>query len=130
MSEDLFDVYFGLDLSGHSEGVQVDGREIAVIHNNFGGVAVLAGIEQLVDLATQSDRPAFELRPVRGRGPRLVVNRLGRHYDRVCGALREYQDGYVYSVKVCEFFEACRAVGLRPGAVSYTHLTLPTKRIV
>lgn len=115
MSEDLFDVYFGLDLSSHSEGIHVDGRDIALIHNNFGGVTVLAGIEQLVDLAIQSDRPAFELRPVRGRGPKLVVNRLGRQYDRVSGALREYQDGYVYSVKVCEFFDACKAVGLRPG---------------
>lgn len=119
MNEGLFDAYFGLDLSSHSEGAHVDGREITLIHNNFGGVTVLAGIEQLVDQVIHNDRPAFELRPLRGRGPRLMVNLLGRQYERVRTALREYQDGYVYSVKVYEFFEACRAVGLRPGDADF-----------
>lgn len=115
MSEEPIDVYIGLDLSCHAEGFHVAGREVTLIHHGFGEVMALAGIEQLVDQAIRSDGPAFDLRPVRGSRPTLMMNQLGRQYDRVRKALREFQDGYVYSVKVSEFFEACTAVGLRPG---------------
>jgi hypothetical protein len=127
MKDDVFETYLGLDKSAHTEGVQVDGREICLLHREFGRISVLAAIERLVDACTVVQGTAFEVRASRFASQRLTPNRLGRYYSDAQTALRGFQPSWTYSVKVQQFFDACHAVGLRPGS-EHGLLTEPSSR--
>lgn len=116
MEDDIFDIYAGLDLSAHVESTWIKERQKTVIHTDVGAISVLARIERLVTVANKCNGPAFECKRDRQRNPVLIRHRLAKYYNDAQDGLAAYQDDYVFSIRVQEFYGACMDLGLSLGS--------------